>query len=434
MLSIKWIRENAEVLQRAANDRGIDFSVRELLDRDRARREVRLELDRVREERNQWTRAAGEQISRGEREEAASIKLQVRAIQPRIKALEEACAQAEEAYREAMLRAPNLLSPDTPIGLTDRDNVELRRVGVPAVWQDFEPLDHVALGELHGLMDIARGVRTAGARQYYLTGTGARLHRAVQQMALDMLEARGFRLLDVPLMVRGETLLNAGFFPHGEDQTYRLADEDRWLVGTSEVPLVSYYAGDVLEGDALPTRLAAASLCFRNEVGSAGRDVRGLYRVHQFAKVEQVVLCKDDPDEGERMLQEITANAEEMLRLLELPYRVVAVCSGDMSFKSYKQYDIETWMPSRGAYGETHSSSLLLDYQARRANIRYRDADGQLRCCWTLNNTAVASPRILIPLLENHQQPDGSIRIPAALRPYLKGLDRLAPPEPPACD
>lgn len=428
MLDIKWIRENADRLQQAANDRGVEFSVRELLDRDRARREVRLELDRLREERNQWTRAAGERIGRGETDEAESLKLQVRALQSQIKALEEVCAEAERAYRESMLRAPNLVSPDTPIGLSDRDNVELRRVGEPADLQGFEPLDHVALGELHGLIDISRGVRTAGTRQYYLTGAGVSLHRAVQQLALDVLEARGFRLLDVPLTVRTETLVNTGFFPHGEDQTYRLADEEKWLVGTSEVPLVSYYAGDTLDDADLPARLAAASLCFRNEVGSAGRDVRGLYRVHQFAKVEQVVLCEDDPAQGERMLQEITANAEEILRLLELPYRVVAVCSGDLSVKSYKQYDIETWMPSRGAYGETHSSSLLLDYQARRANIRYRGPDGRLRYCWTLNNTAVASPRILIPLLENHQQPDGSIRIPAALRPYLKGLDRLTPP------
>lgn len=431
MLDIKWIRENAGQLQKAADVRGVEFSVRELLERDRVRREVRLELDLLREERNQWTRAAGERIGRGELEEAESIKLQVRALQERIKAAEETCAEAERAYREAMLRAPNLLSQDTPIGMSDRDNAELRRVGEPAAGQDFEPLDHVALGELHGLMDIPRGVRTAGTRQYYLTGAGVALHRAVQQLALDVLEARGFRLLDVPLMVRTETLVNTGFFPYGEDQTYRLADEDRWLVGTSEVPLVSYYAGDTLAEADLPARLAAASLCFRNEVGSAGRDVRGLYRVHQFAKVEQIVLCRDDAEEGERMLQEITVNAEEILRLLELPYRVVAVCSGDMSVKSYKQYDIETWMPSRAAYGETHSSSLLLDYQARRANIRYRDADGRLLYCWTLNNTAVASPRILIPLLENHQQPDRSIRIPAALRPYLKGLERLTPPEVP---
>ena len=191
--------------------------------------------------------------------------------------------------------------------------------------------------------------------------------------------------------------------------------------------MVSFYSGEVVDV-AEPIRLAAASLCFRSEVGSGGRDVHGLYRVHQFAKVEQVVLCEASAEASEQLLQEITANAEELLQKLELPYRVVAVCTGDMSQKTYKQYDIETWMPSRGAYGETHSSSNLLDFQARRSNIRYRDEEGKLRYCHTLNNTAVASPRILIPLLENHQQPDGSILIPKALRPYMNGMERIELP------
>lgn len=200
------------------------------------------------------------------------------------------------------------------------------------------------------------------------------------------------------------------------------------MVGTSEVPLVSYYMDEVVDVTE-PIRLAAMSTCFRSEVGSGGRDVRGLYRVHQFSKVEQVIICAPDADESERMLQEITGHAEELLQLLELPYRVVAVCIGDMSQKTYKQYDIETWMPSRGAYGETHSSSNLHDFQARRSNICCRNAEGKLVYCHTLNNTAVASPRILIPLLENHQLEDGSIRIPAALRPYMGGLENLKLPE-----
>ncbi len=403
----------------------MDFPVGKLLELDTARRESLRELERLREERNQWSRAAGERMSRGEAGEAESIRLQVKALQARLKELEKTGEAIGREFRELMLRTPNLVSADTPIGESDRDNVEVRRVGEPASFEGFEPLDHVALGELHGLLDIPRGVRTAGSRHYYLTGAGVALHRAVQQLALDTLEARGFRLLEVPLMAKTETLVHAGFFPQGEEQTYRIQGEDLWLVGTSEAPLVSFHAGDVLEAGELPIRLAAASTCFRNEVGSAGRDVRGLYRVHQFAKVEQVVIADNDPEKAERLLQEITENAETILRLLELPYRVVAVCSGDMSFKTFKQYDIETWMPSRGAYGETHSSSLLLDYQARRANIRFRDDDGKLQYCYTLNNTAIASPRILIPLLENHQQPDGSIVIPEALRPYLKGLDKL---------
>jgi seryl-tRNA synthetase len=251
------------------------------------------------------------------------------------------------------------------------------------------------------------------------------LHRAVQQLTLDILTARGFTALDVPLIVRRDALANTAFFPLGMDQTFKIANEDKWLVGTSEVPMVSYYSDEIIDVKE-PIKLAAISACFRSEIGAAGKDVRGLYRVHQFAKVEQVILCKNDPSVSERMLQEITQNAEEILQLLELPYRVVAVCTGDMSQKTYKQFDIETWMPSRQSYGETHSSSNLHDFQARRSNIRYRAADGTLQFCHTLNNTAVASPRILIPLLENHQEADGSIRIPKALRKYMNGLEILS--------
>ena len=276
------------------------------------------------------------------------------------------------------------------------------------------------------MIDIPRGVKTAGARNYYLSGAGVLLHRAVQQLAMDLLAAKGFTLLEVPLMVRAEALVNTGFFPLGADQTYRMAEDDRWLVGTAEVPLVAYYDREIVDLTQ-PIKLAAASLCFRSEVGSAGRDVHGLYRVHQFSKVEQVVLCENSLELSEQLFQEITQNAEELLQLLELPYRVMAVCTGDMSQKTYKQYDIETWMPSRGAYGETHSSSQLLDFQARRSNIRFKDRDGKLQYCYTLNNTMVASPRILIPLLENHQEEDGSIQIPQALRKYMNGLERLTP-------
>lgn len=267
-------------------------------------------------------------------------------------------------------------------------------------------------------------MKLGGTRSYVLKGIGSRLHRAVQQLAMDVMERRGFTPLELPAVMRGEAFENTGFFPAGKDQTYALAEGDKYLIGTSEVGLVSYYAGETVNLEE-PIRLAAATPCFRSEVGSAGRDVHGLYRVHQFAKVEQVVVCRGEAAESDAMLAEITANAEEILRLLELPYRVVAVCIGDMSQKTHKQYDIETWMPSRGAYGETHSSSNVLDFQARRAGIRYRDADGTLRYAHTLNNTAVATPRILIPLLENHQREDGSVYVPLALRPYMGGAAEI---------
>lgn len=355
----------------------------------------------------------------------AQVKEQAKRVNGELAEREQQLAETETAYRELMENVPNIVSDDTPIGDSDADNVELKRVGAPPDF-DFEAKDHVALGEAMKLFDMPRGVKVAGTRNYFLTGAGLYLHRAVQQLAIDLLAERQYTVMDVPLIVREEALMRTGFFPQGRDQTYELTGGGGWLAGTAEVPLVAYYSDEIVDVSE-PIRLAAVSNCYRKEAGSAGRDVRGLYRVHQFAKVEQVILCKNDLAVAEQMMREITANAEELMRLLELPYRLVAVCTGDLSLKNYEQYDIETWMPSRGSYGETHSSSLLLDFQARRSNIRYRDEDGQLQYCYTLNNTAVATPRILIPLLENHQRADGSVYIPPALRKYMNGLEELRP-------
>jgi seryl-tRNA synthetase len=427
MLDMKWIREHAAEVQRTADLKGIKLSIAELLEADDARKKAQGETDGLRERRNKLSESIGGWMRGGSRDEAERGRAEVREINGRIGELERKLEEVLLAVENLAERVPNIVSPDTPIGQSDEDNVELKRVGEPLVF-DFEWRDHMALAELHGLVDVKRGVKTAGSRHYYMTGTGVLLHRAVQQMALDLLVGRGFTPLDVPLMARAEAMKGTGFFPQGEDQTYRIAEEERYLVGTSEVPLVMFYAGEIVDVDQ-PIKLAAASMCFRSEVGSAGRDVHGLYRVHQFAKVEQVVICRADAEHSEAMLQEITGHAETVLRMLELPYRQMAVCTGDMSQKTYKQYDLETWMPSRGAYGETHSSSNLLDFQARRSNIRYRDEEGTLRYCHTLNNTAVASPRILIPLLENHQREDGSIYLPEALRPYMGGRAELGVPE-----
>ncbi|MBT2763690.1 serine--tRNA ligase [Paenibacillus sp. ISL-20] len=429
MLDMKWIREsieNQEELQRVADQKGIALSVAELVRLDDQRRTLLLAVERLRQQRNTISQEISTLVRQGKQEEAERTKQQVKDINDQLGKQEALYREVDDAYNKLLILVPNIVSPDTPVGASDEDNVEIRRVGEPTVF-DYEYRDHVTLGELHRMIDIPRGVKTAGTRSYYLTGIGAMLHRAVQQLAVDMLVAKGFTLMDVPLTVRTEAMQNTAFFPLGQDQAFQIMEQDKWLVGTSEVPLVSFYSGEVVDVSQ-PVRLAAASLCFRSEVGSGGRDVQGLYRVHQFAKVEQVVLCEASAEASEQLLQEITANAEELLQKLELPYRVVAVCTGDMSQKTYKQYDIETWMPSRGAYGETHSSSNLLDFQARRSNIRYRDAEGKLRYCHTLNNTAVASPRILIPLLENHQQADGSILIPKALRPYMNGMERIEPP------
>jgi len=426
MLEMTYIREHGERLQQTADKKGIPLDVADLLERDERRRKLLREVEGLRQERNRLSETIGERMKQGKREEAEPLKRLVKETNEALGVLEAELAESEASWRELMLLVPNPVSEDTPEGATDADNVEIRRCGdLPEF--DYPPLSHVEIGERLGLLDLPRGVKIAGTRNYVLRGVGYHLHRAVQQLAMDVLESRGFTPLEVPMMVRREAFENTGFFPTGEDQVFAIAEEGKYLAGTSEVSLVSYLGDEILELDGA-IRLAAATSCFRREIGSSGRDVHGLYRVHQFAKVEQVVVCENDPALSERLLQEITENAEHILQLLELPYRVVAVCIGDMSQKTHKQYDIETWMPSRQAYGETHSSSNLLDFQARRANIRCRDAQGKLRYCHTLNNTAIATPRILIPLLENHQREDGSVYVPKALRPYMGGAEELRPP------
>ncbi len=425
MLDIKFIRENAEVVQRGAWAKGIEVSVDELLEVDTQRLALRRKVEELRHQRNTGSAQIAQLLKEAKTEEANQWKEKVRKVNETLARFESQLSNVEHRYWELMLLIPNIVSPDTPAGESDADNVEIKRAGEPPQF-DFQPKDHVTLAENLGILDIPRGVKVAGSRGYFLKNAGLLLHRAVQQLAIDVLANRGFTVMDVPLLVREDTLVNTGFFPTGRDQTYHLEKDQRWLVGTSEVPLVSYYADEVVDVEE-PIRLAAVSNCFRREAGSAGRDVHGLYRVHQFSKVEQVVLCRNDLETSLQMFEEITKNAEDILAMLELPYRIVAVCTGDLSQKNYKQYDIETWMPSRNSYGETHSSSILLDFQARRSNIKYRDKDGKLQYCHTLNNTAVATPRILIPLLENHQRADGSIYIPKALRKYMNGIEELKP-------
>ena len=425
MLDIKFIRANIELIQRIANQKKIDVKVDELITLDTTRLELLRQVEALRSQRNHVSTQIATWLKTGNMAEAETWKDRGKDVNRELAVLEEQLKYTLAHFDEMMLLIPNVISSDTPLGESDADNVEIRKVGeIPTF--DFEPLDHVTLAQNLGILDVGRAVKIAGSRAYILKDAGFQLHRAVQQMALDVLQSRGFTLMEVPMFANTEALVNTGFFPTGRDQTYHLPVDDKWLVGTSEVPLVSYLSDEVIDVEQ-PLYLAAVSTCFRREVGSAGRDVHGLYRVHQFAKVEQVVLCRNDEETSLALFEQITRNAEDILELLELPYRVVAVCTGDLSQKNYKQYDIETWMPSRYSYSETHSSSMLLDFQSRRSNIRYRDKNGQLRFCHTLNNTAIATPRILIPLLENHQRADGSIYIPSALRKYMDDLAEITP-------
>jgi seryl-tRNA synthetase len=424
MLDMKWIRENRKEVEEAAQKKGMAVPLSRLLKVDEERGKMRHRIDDLREARNKSTAKVAEHLRKQNHLEAEAIKAEVRERNAVLIEQETRLAELEQEWKQLMLLIPNIPSKDSPIGATDLDNVVLRTVGKQPEFA-FEAKDHLTLGEQLELFDIPRGVKVAGTRNYFLKGAGLYLHRAVQQLAIDLLSDQGYTVMDVPLMLKEETLENTGFFPHGKDQTYELTVESKWLAGTSEASLISYFGGEVIDLSKGPIRLAAVSNCFRREAGSAGRDVRGLYRVHQFAKVEQVILCRNDHGAAEEMLTQITEMAEHILHFLELPYRIVAVCTGDMGLKNHKQFDIETWMPSRNAYGETHSASSLLDFQARRSGLRFRNEEGRLAYCYTLNNTAVATPRILIPLLENHQQADGSIYIPRALRPYMRGADRI---------
>jgi seryl-tRNA synthetase len=331
-----------------------------------------------------------------------------------------------EAWEALMLRVPSIPDPAVPPGRDDSENVELRRMGeVPD--KGFDLQDHVELGARLGMIDVERGVRMSGSRFYVLSGAGALLHRAVLSFAMDHMIGKGFTPMEVPVLVRDPAMVGTAYFPGGEEQSYRLEKDNLNLVGTAEVPLTSFRAGEILDPEELPLRMVAQSYCFRREAGAGGKDTRGLYRIHQFQKVEQVVVMHADEEASRAEHLAILENSEQVMRALELPYRVVNVCGGDLGLGQIQKFDIETWMPSRKAYCETHSASRFHDFQARRLNLRYRDERGRPVFCHTMNNTVAASPRILIPLIEMYQQRDGSVVVPTVLRPYMGGLEVIEP-------
>jgi seryl-tRNA synthetase len=297
-------------------------------------------------------------------------------------------------------------------------------VGTPRE-PDFDPKDHVQLGAELGIIDIERGVRLAGTRNYVLRGDAALLHHAVLRLAFDMMVEKGFCPMNVPVLVREDVMYGTGYFPVGRDQAYLCERDGLSLVGTAEVPLTAYRGDEILDEAELPLKSVAMSTCFRREAGAAGKDTYGLFRIHLFDKVEQVIVCRSDEEASKEHHAEILQNAEEVMQALELPYRVVNVCTGDLGQGQVQKFDIETWMPSRNSYGETHSASRFHEFQARRLKLRYRDSRRKVRYCHTLNNTVIASPRILIPLLELNQNPDGSVTIPKALRKYMGGRERV---------
>ncbi len=415
MLDLKWVRENPEIVQDAARRKRIQVDVGALIDADAQHRALLAQVEQMRADLKASSKALGK-LAPEEREVALAGQKEKKG---NLKQLESEEGVLREKVQELALLLPMPPADDVPGGKDDLENLEIRNSGsVPEL--GFEPKSHVELGEYLGIVDIPRGVRIAGTRNYLLMGDGARLEQAVLQLSIDHMAKRGFELVSVPTLVKNEAMVGTGYFPGGEEQAYLCERDSLCLVGTSEVSLTSIHAGETLKASDLPLRRIAVSPCYRREAGTYGKDTKGLYRVHQFWKVEQVVIGPADEawsrEEHERML----GHATDLMDLLALPYRVVNVCTGDLGQGQVQKFDIETWMPSRGGYGETHSASRFHDFQSRRLNLRYRpEGAGKPQFCHTLNNTVVASPRVLIALLENYQQEDGSVLVPEALQPYM---------------
>ncbi len=443
MLDLKFVRENPEAVRQGARAKNISIDLDELLQLDAQLRKAQQQLQDLTTEQNRLSKEVGTLMGCLKAEKAPAkrqaLEQQAAAMRHRPAAIKLERAALEEQIKSLLPRIDALLltlplppDDDVPRGASSQENVELRRHGnIPTF--TFTPKSHVELGETLHLFDVPRGVKLAGSRSYFLTGTGAMLHQAVLRLAMDMMVfEKGFHPMTVPVLVREVAMRGTGFFPAGREQAYRVgeasetAEEERFLTGTGEVSLTAYYMDEILEESVLPLKLVTASTCFRREAGTYGKDTTGLYRIHQFDKVEQVIICRNDREESIRWHQQILANSEEVLQRLNLPYRVMQCCTGDLGPKNASMIDIETWMPSRNAYGETHSASRLYDFQARRCHLRYRDTDGRVRHCHTLNNTVIASPRILIPILELYQNEDGTVRVPDALQPYMGGLKLIS--------
>jgi seryl-tRNA synthetase len=426
MIDIKLVRDNPELVKKAVRDKNMKCDVDSIVALDVRRRALETEWNDLRHRQHQ----TGERIAKASKEERADLAAEMGNLKSRMKELEDERAKVEEQLQQLMLLVPQIPDPAAPVGPDPSFNVEVRRVGTPKRREDFgfPPLDHVELGEKLDIIDFQRGVKLAGSRNYVLKGPGAMLHEAVLRLAWDMMMERGFTPLTVPVLVGERIMYGTGFFPLHRDEVYLCERDAQALVGTSEVPVTGLHADEILEADELPKLYVARSTCFRREAGAAGKDTRGLYRIHFFDKLEQVVICRADPAESAKWHEAIIQNAEAVLKALELPYRVMEVCTGDMGQGKVRMYDIETWMPSREAYGETHSASRFHDFQARRLNLRYRsEKTGKPEVCHTLNNTVIASPRILIPLIELNQNADGSVTVPKALRAYMAGRERIRP-------
>ena len=420
MLDMNFIKSNRADVERAIRDKGVGVDLDAMLALDAEVRGAKGEIETLRASRN----AISARFKDAAPEEKAALGAEAKAAGARANELEDALSGKEAELRGLMMRMPGIPWEGAPIGPNEDSNVVIRTEGaVPSF--DFTPLDHVALIEKNDWAELSRIVQVSGSRTYCLKGRLALLETKLMGWALEQIAEAGFTPITVPAIAREQAFLNQGQFPGHVEETYALPNDDAFLAGTAEVALTSLHSGEILEGAQLPMLYAGFSPCFRREAGSAGKDVRGLLRVHQFLKVEQWVMCEADEAVSAGWHGKLLAQAERLLACMEIPYQVIETSTGDMGLGKYRMNDIESWVPSLGKYRETHSCSTLHDWQARRANLRYRDAEGKVRFAHTLNNTALASPRILVPLLENHQTADGRVRLPQAIRHLMGGDEYL---------
>ncbi len=417
MLNIQFIRDNATTVKQACENKQLDSSVVDaLLEVDEERRELQQQVDALRQQSNEHAddvkqtvhedgKPTAQQIEHGK-----EIKEKLKTIEPKLRAV-------EEKFDELMLHIPNVPADDVPVGKDEDGNVATRHEGDKPHF-DFDPKPHHEIMEANDMLDVERAVRIGGFRSYFLKNKGLLLERAILQYSLNKLIKYGFTPMSAPILVNEDALIGTGYFPWGKEDHYKTQDDQR-LAGTSEVALTSYHKGELLREDDLPVKICGVSPCFRREVGSHGKDTQGVFRVHQFNKVEQVVYTIADEHETREWHERMLSFSEELLQDLDLHYRVMLMCTGDMGSPQRKKYDIETWFPGQQRYRETHSASYFNDFQSRRLDIRYQAKDGSTKHVYTLNNTMAATPRLLAAVIENYQREDGSVEIPEVLQPYL---------------
>ncbi len=415
MLDIKFIRENKDIVVAGAKKKHIDVDIDRLLAIDDKRREMQLSIDTKRAEQNAASNAIASAKSDTEKQDLIA---RMTGVKETLKLEEESMQEILKEWRALMVQVPNVPDISVPEGDSDADNQEVRQWGEKPKFS-FEPKNHVDLMLLNDMADFERGTKVAGFRGYFLKNDGARLVWALERFVEDRFMNRdGFTPMIVHSMVRREPFVGTGYLPQSEEDLYKTQDGD-YLAGTAEVATMGYHMDEILDKSQLPIKFFAYSACFRREAGSHGKDTKGVFRIHEFVKYEQVVLCEANHTESVKFHEELTENSEKLLQELKLPYRVVVNCGGDLGLGQVKKYDIEAWMPSEKTFRETHSSSYFHDFQTRRLNIRYRDESGVVRYAHSLNNTALALPRILCQIVENYQQHDGSILIPEVLRGYM---------------